>query len=333
MCERDCNGVHHVRKEVRAVGTVPCLPNHTAMGTPAMGHKNTAKSTVSPCHRTTTRLRACRKTVRLRITQQTVVQIVLLLQLFLLNVAQGQGHGADPVDERVEFTIKEGVGVGSLVGSIPTRPGLDYKFSEQPLLFQLDSATGRITTISEIDREELADNPIDLFITSVPSARHLVEVRINVLDINDNSPRFSQPSMKISYSETDQPGGTQVILDTATDKDIGVNDVTNTYRIISGNEEGKFRLVLITDTSRPVLYLENTVELDREEKDQYTLNISAQDGGSPPRYGYLQVNISIADFNDNPPLFDQSEYSTTVNETAAVGTSLIQVNAIYNYIV
>ena len=52
-------------------------------------------------------------------------------------------------------------------------------------------------------------------------------------------------------------GTLQVILDTATDADVGENDVTTRYNIISGNERGDFTLVLL-EASKPLLYLENT---------------------------------------------------------------------------
>lgn len=258
--------------------------------------------------------------------------ILCIVLQFLLTYAQGQGHGdveagaIQPVDQSITLEIHEGESSGSLVGTIPIQPDLEYKFSSEPAEFTLNSRTGEIRTSMVIDRENLAQDYFELFIQSIPSARHLIEVSITVLDINDNNPSFGQTSIEISFSENDQPG-TQVILDTATDRDIQENDVTNNYQIVSGNLEGKFRLVLLSDTSIPLLYIENLVKLDREDKDSYQLNISAQDGGTPPRYGFLTVNISVRDFNDNPPVFDHSDYSASVNETTPVGTSVVQVRA------
>ena len=252
---------------------------------------------------------------------------VLILQ-FLLTFAQGQGHGeagVPPTDERVSFTVQEELPAGTEVGTITTRAGLTYRFAEDPALFHLDPRSGRITTTTKIDREAIPSDNFDLFIQSLPSARHLIEVRITVLDINDNSPQFGSNTIQISFSENDKPG-TQVILDTATDRDTGIFGVTTDYVIVSGNEEGKFRLVPLLDTSKPLLYLENMVDLDREEKDFYTLQISVPDGGSPPRYGYLTVNVTVLDVNDNGPLFDQSDYWVSVNETIPVRSSIIQVS-------
>ena len=291
------------------------------------------------CARGLTRKASCDRTLntpkRSLFNNRFYILTILVVLQFLLTFAQGQGQGGSeaarpPVDERVVFEIREGLPAGTEVGRINVQTGLRYRFSEDPIVFRLDSDTGRITTTTVIDRENLGvpSNKFDLFVQSTPSARHLIEVRINVLDVNDNSPRFGQSSIKVTFSERDQPG-TQIILETATDKDVGLNDVTNQYHIITDSEDvrRKFRLVLLTDTSKPLLYLENLVVLDREEKSLYQLNISAQDGGNPPRFGYLLVNISVTDINDNPPLFDQSDYSASINETSQPGSSIVQVRA------
>ena len=264
---------------------------------------------------------------------------ILLLQ-FLLTFAQGQGHGgtdgassrtergsAPTIDDRLSFTVLEETDPGTKVGTLPVKAGFQYQFSDPPSQFRLDANTGEIFTNVRIDRESLESDFFDLFVESTPVPRHLLQVNITVLDINDNSPVF-HPSIlnDVSFTETDRIG-VQVILETATDKDAGVNGVTAMYKIISGNEDGKFRLVIITETSKPVLYLENVKALDREDKSNYTLRISAQDGGNPPKYGYLTVNVNIQDINDNNPLFDQSEYSAMMNETVPPGTSVVQVHA------
>lgn len=57
------------------------------------------------------------------------------------------------------------------------------------------------------------------------------------------------------------------------------------------------------------------------------LNISATDNGSPPRHGYLAVNVTILDRNDNTPTFDISAYSATVLENATLNSEVIIVHA------
>lgn len=75
--------------------------------------------------------------------------------------------------------------------------------------------------------------------------------------------------------------------------------MTANYKIVEGNEDGHFRLTVTPNPSgeAPFLNLETTGKLDREAIATYRLNISAQDGGNPPKLGYLIVNIILLDIN------------------------------------
>ncbi|KFM78661.1 Cadherin-related tumor suppressor, partial [Stegodyphus mimosarum] len=185
-----------------------------------------------------------------------VVLVILALLLFLVRFTQGQGPGPQAAglsmrsreaDMRFQFEIEEGQPPGTVVGTIPTKPNFTYRFNERPPEFLLNGSTGVITTAIEIDREELSSERFDLVILS-SQPTYPLEVRIVILDINDNSPYFPEPSIEVSFSESANIG-TRVILDTATDGDVGVNDVTTDYKIVSGNDEGKFRLVVTTNPS------------------------------------------------------------------------------------
>ena len=46
----------------------------------------------------------------------------------------------------------------------------------------------------------------------------------------------------------------------------------------------------------------------------YLLNVSATDGGRPARGAWALLNISVTDFNDNEPAFNQSAYTVHVKE-------------------
>ncbi|KYB27849.1 cadherin-related tumor suppressor [Tribolium castaneum] len=260
--------------------------------------------------------------------------------LFCLTGAQqppGPGPGdystqmqSRAVDTRVTFEIKEGQPKGTLIGKIPTKPGFIYRFNEPPKEFSMDAKTGEIRTNAVLDRENLKNDRYDLVVLS-SQPTYPIEVRILVLDINDNPPEFPEPSISVSFSES-AAAGTRLLLDAATDKDIGTNGVSDDYRIIDGNKDDKFRLALTVNPAGETsyLHLETTGKLDRESQGFYFLNISARDGGAPPKFGYLQVNVTILDVNDNPPIFDHSDYIVSLNESVLPGTPVLQVMATDN---
>ncbi|KAJ9591219.1 hypothetical protein L9F63_002225, partial [Diploptera punctata] len=184
-----------------------------------------------------------------------------------------------------------------------------------------------IRTTAVLDRESLRNDRYDLVVLS-SQPTYPIEVRIVVVDVNDNSPEFPEPSISVTFSES-AAAGTRLLLDTATDRDSGTNGVSDDYRIVAGNKDDKFRLVVTANPSGEITYLhlETTGKLDRETRAFYQLNISARDGGDPPRYGYLQVNVTILDVNDNPPIFDHSDYIVSLNESVPPGTPVLQVMA------
>ncbi|XP_011183876.2 cadherin-related tumor suppressor [Zeugodacus cucurbitae] len=230
------------------------------------------------------------------------------------------------VDTSAQFEVLEGQPRGTVVGFIPTKPDFTYRFNEPPREFTLDQVTGEIKTNLVLDREGMRDRYDLVVLSSQPT--YPIEVRIIVLDLNDNAPEFPEPSIAVSFSES-AATGTRLLLDAATDRDIGENSVTDDYRIVDGNVEDKFRLAVTTNPSGDVsyLHLETTGNLDRETCGFYQLNISARDSGDPPKYGYLLVNVTIVDVNDNPPIFDHSDYIVSLNESVPPGTPVLQVMA------
>uniref|UniRef100_A0A4W6BPX2 Cadherin domain-containing protein n=1 Tax=Lates calcarifer TaxID=8187 RepID=A0A4W6BPX2_LATCA len=229
---------------------------------------------------------------------------------------------------RQEFQVLEEQPIGTYVGTIETKPSFTYRFSENHKLFAINGTTGVIYTSSVIDREVLQSDVINVVVLS-SQPTYPTEVRIVVLDINDNSPVFPDASIVVSFKE-DASSGRQVILDTATDSDIGSNGVDHTtYRIVKGNDQRKFRLDITVNPSGEgaFLHLVSTGGLDREVTPFYQLLIEVEDKGEPKKFGYLQVNVTIQDINDNPPMFDQDQYQTSVLEDAAVGSSILQITA------
>lgn len=147
-----------------------------------------------------------------------------------------------------------------------------------------------------------------------------------VLDINDNAPLFSPPSLNLSISESSSIGST-FTLGQVTDLDLTQFSVQR-CELVSGNVGGVFRLVA---SRRPGgglnLQLVLNATLNFELLPLYRLVIRAFDGGRPPLSTDFPVRISVIDMNDNKPQFNQSIYSIAVPGNTPVGKSVFQVYA------
>ncbi|QQP40957.1 Uncharacterized protein FKW44_015183, partial [Caligus rogercresseyi] len=120
--------------------------------------------------------------------------------------------------------------------------------------------------------------------------------------------------------------GTKKLLDPATtpkgSPEIISYDILNDY-------SGSFRLQEARSSAGDrinYLYLETTKKLDREKTSSYDFNVSAET--SSGIRGFLDLRVNLLDINDNPPVFERSEYSLSVNESISIGSELLRVKAL-----
>jgi len=68
--------------------------------------------------------------------------------------------------------------------------------------------------------------------------------------------------------------------------------------------------------------------LDREQRSNYTLEVTAKDRGEPPRSSLTIISVTVLDENDNSPVFEPRQYFATIAENASIGASVLQVSEI-----
>lgn len=138
-----------------------------------------------------------------------------------------------------------------------------------------------------------------------------------LLDVNDMSPDFISPT-RISIIEN-APSNTVVMAIKAVDRDEGRNGYVE-YSL--GNDSVPFTLGNVDGLLRV------SGPLDREQRSNYTLEVTAKDRGEPPRSSSTVITVTVLDENDNSPVFDSRQYSATVAENASIGASVLQVRSV-----
>uniref|UniRef100_A0A8C5S6R7 Cadherin domain-containing protein n=1 Tax=Laticauda laticaudata TaxID=8630 RepID=A0A8C5S6R7_LATLA len=177
--------------------------------------------------------------------------------------------------------------------------------------FRLDPVSGRLSTISQLDREEQEHYSLHVLATDLgnPALSSVVLVNVSLLDVNDNSPLFYPIQI-----------GELVTSATATDSDSGDNADLN-YSITGTNNHGTFSISPNTAS----IFLSK--KLDFETQSLYKLNITAKDKGRPPQSSTMSVVIYVRDYNDNPPMFPAGDIFKSIVENIPIGTSVISVEA------
>ncbi|KPP58689.1 protocadherin Fat 4-like, partial [Scleropages formosus] len=236
----------------------------------------------------------------------------------------------------IKYSIPEEVKEGSVVGNIAKDLGIEVgalggrRFrvvsgtKESP--FQVNDNDGILYLNQKIDREEICDRENSCIVNLKTVMENPLEVHyvaVEILDINDHSPRFSSSEMHLEIAESALPGA-RFQLQAARDQDVGVNSI-QAYKL---SQNVHFRLEVKdrgTDNKIPFLILQK--QLDRETSKRHNLVLTASDGGKPPNSGTINIAIEVLDVNDNMPVFAKDFYAATLQENAPLGTRVIQVNA------
>uniref|UniRef100_A0A672YJE6 Cadherin domain-containing protein n=1 Tax=Sphaeramia orbicularis TaxID=375764 RepID=A0A672YJE6_9TELE len=186
-------------------------------------------------------------------------------------------------------------------------------------LFSINSKTGEIHVISNVDYETTSSFEIRVQAKDGLGLSSYATLLISVTDVNDNSPVISLKSLSSPISE-DTPPGTEVGIINVQDRDSERN-----RQVRCSIQQGvPFKLV---PSIKNYYSLVTTEQLDRELVSDYNITITATDEGSPPLSSSKTVQLSVADINDNPPVFEEQSYSAYVTENNKPGSTLCSVTA------
>lgn len=190
-------------------------------------------------------------------------------------------------------------------------PSLAGEFVISPVEGEL-----RVRKDAELDRENIPfyNLTISARDRGVPPLSSTMLVGVRVLDINDNDPVLLNLPMNITLSEH-APVSSFVTRILAQDADQGPNALL-TFDITAGNKESAFYI----NSTTGIIYVNRP--LDREQVAEYRLTVTVKDNPENIRNARRDFDllvISIADENDNHPLFTQSSYQAEVMENSPAG--------------
>uniref|UniRef100_A0A671XGE4 Cadherin-23 n=1 Tax=Sparus aurata TaxID=8175 RepID=A0A671XGE4_SPAAU len=220
------------------------------------------------------------------------------LEYYIISV-EAKDDGNNPVDG-----LQESFGIDLHTGAV---------FVRNPLNRELVATFEIIVSVHD-NASEVIDKS-----GSVPNAR----LTINVLDVNDNAPRF-RPFGVSNFTEKILEGaqpGTTLLSVSAVDPDKGPNGQV-IYQLLHLPRGGYVRL---EDPSTGKIVANQTVDFEQVQWLNFT--IRAQDHGTPPRIAELPVYLRIVDVNDNNPFFLQPSYQEPVFENVDLGTIIVRVSA------
>ncbi|KAM4586892.1 protocadherin gamma-A12-like [Fundulus diaphanus] len=186
-------------------------------------------------------------------------------------------------------------------------------------LLLIDSKTGEIKVMGAIDYEERNSFEMRVKAKDGLGLNSYAKLLIDVYDVNDNEPEIFLKSLSNPVPENVSPD-TEVGIINVQDRDSEKNGQVR----CSIQQNVPFKLV---PSIKNYYSLVTTGQLDRELVSDYNITITATDEGSPPLSSSKTVQLSVADINDNPPVFEEQSYSAHVSENNKPGSNLCSVSA------
>lgn len=166
-----------------------------------------------------------------------------------------------------------------------------------------------LQTTTPLDYESIKEYTIEIVAVDSgnPPLSSTNSLKVQVTDVNDNPPIFSQSLMEVTFKENNSPD--DILMDvSATDADSGSNAQISYSILADANTRAIFSINPDSGQIRV-----NTV-LDREQRENYDFHVVAADKGSPSLKGTASVVITVLDCNDNDPKFMLNGYNFSVME-------------------
>ncbi|KTF71211.1 hypothetical protein cypCar_00048752 [Cyprinus carpio] len=181
----------------------------------------------------------------------------------------------------VSYSFPEEMKRGSVIGNIAKDLGLDVNRlsfrktridteGNRKRYCDINLNTGELIVAERIDREGLCGKKASCVINQELVLENPLELHrflLNIEDINDNSPQFTESVVKFELRESADKGS-RYLLDEAHDADIGRNSV-QTYTL--QDSEHFILNVLTRENGRKYGELVLNIELDREKQKEFAV--------------------------------------------------------------
>ncbi|XP_053253356.1 protocadherin gamma-A6-like isoform X24 [Podarcis raffonei] len=183
----------------------------------------------------------------------------------------------------------------------------DIRYSFQQItkrdsqMFVLNSTTGEIILIGNLDYEESSLYAFEIQAKDGGGLSDRSKVVVSVTDLNDNAPELSVNFATNTILES-SPSQTVIAILNVQDRDSGINgEIT-----CSIPSNLPFQLKKSMDNFYSLV---TDGALDREQVSVFNITVTVTDHGVPPLSAVTVITLHVLDTNDNPPLFEKTDYT------------------------
>ncbi|EEC18238.1 cadherin-repeats domain-containing protein [Ixodes scapularis] len=244
------------------------------------------------------------------------------LSMVTIDVLDSNDHAPTFSKTAYSASLPENLPSGHCFLSIQASSGdsvdqVTYEILNKDIPFTVNGRTGDVCTSQVLDRER-RDSYEFAVAASDGKFDMKAPVSIEVVDENDNPPRFEKERYSVSIPHDSQAGRSVIQLH-AIDLDVA-NNGEITYWI--KNTHGIFEI----DAKTGLVRMAAGLPLNSMKNLTYEMEVFAQDHGAASNIGKTSLVVKVSSTHNNPPVFDRFAYSVYVDENAA-NVPLVQVHA------
>lgn len=244
------------------------------------------------------------------------------LSMVTIDVLDSNDHAPTFSKTAYSASLPENLPAGHCFLSIHADSGdsvdqLTYEILNKDVPFTVNARTGDVCTSQVLDRERRDSYE---FAVSASDGKFDVKapVSIEVVDENDNPPRFEKERYAVSIPHDSQAGRSVIQLH-AIDLDVA-NNGEITYWI--KNTHGIFEI----DAKTGLVRMAAGLPPNAMRNLTYEMEVFAQDHGAASNIGKTLLVVRVSSTHNSPPAFERFAYSVSVDENAA-NVPLVQVHA------
>jgi hypothetical protein len=254
-------------------------------------------------------------TITVRVTDGTFTSAAESVRI----IVDDENDEQPAVNVGQSFALDENTAVGTSVGTLLATDGdAGTTFSSWAIVsgntnsaFAINAATGEITVAGSLDYETLTAYTLSVTVSDGANVSAPQNVTINLNPLNDINPVVGV-GQSYDVSET-ATVGTVVGTVNASDADLVVGNILQSWQIVSGNGDGVFAI----NNSTGRITIADVSALDYETASSYTIGLQVGDGDF--NSAVQTITIAINDENDEAPVVNAGQV-LSVDENSAAGT-------------
>ncbi|XP_014214892.1 protein dachsous-like, partial [Copidosoma floridanum] len=236
--------------------------------------------------------------------------------------------GHNMLDKQHSLAIKENATVGTVLMALSDIDLVNAVITATDGIGVFEISEERIILVKSLDRETKERYFIQLDSKNENSTKAFfnegpVTVVINISDVNDNHPYFTQDLYQVVINE-DTLINTTIIRVQAKDSDYGYNlSSAVKYTITSGNDANFFKINQLSGS----VWVNRNLDFDLGPELHHLTIMACDSDIINPLCTCTRLLIKLEDVNDNLPIFPVSEYFKYIGENEPVGTKVFTAHA------